>query len=31
MKIIQDEGLLNIFLLLKTSFQGALVGDIEMV
>jgi hypothetical protein len=31
MKIIQEESLLKIFLLLKTSFQGALVGDIEMV
>jgi hypothetical protein len=31
MKIIQEESLLKIFCLLKTSFQGALVGDIEMV
>ncbi len=31
MKIIQEESLLKIFLLLKISFQGALVGDIEMV
>jgi hypothetical protein len=31
MKIIQDESLLKIFLLLKTSFRGAFVGDIEMV
>jgi hypothetical protein len=31
MEIIQEESLLKIFFLLKTSFQGALVGDIEMV
>jgi hypothetical protein len=31
MKIIQKKSLLKIYILLKTSFQEALVGDIEMV
>jgi hypothetical protein len=31
MNIIQKESLLKIFFLLKTSFRGALAGDVEMV